>query len=159
VSEEKPSRPLRSNPAQTEGSTSFSVVSNKLQSPEGVVVTRDEGSVYIGPLPSPAILKQYQAISPDIVPEIIKAFSEQGKNRRSNESWVYKGGVIRSILGVVFAFVIGMTSISGGIYLVLQGHGVYGTIFGGLGLIGLVQAFILGTRTTRQRREENGSAT
>src|SRR2546425_9495510 len=108
VSEEKPSHPLR-NPAQMEGSTSFSVVSNKLQSPEGVVVTRDEGSVYIGPLPAPAILKQYQDISPEIVPEIIKAFSEQGKNRRSNESWVYKGGVIRSILGVVFAFVIGMT--------------------------------------------------
>ena len=100
MSEEKPSHPLR-NPAQTEGSTSFSVVGNKLQSPEGVVVTRDDGSVYIGPLPAPAILKQYQDISAEIVPEIIKAFSERVRTADLTRV-VYKGGVIRSILGVVF---------------------------------------------------------
>ena len=156
MSEENPSRPPQNKPA--ERSTSFSVVSNTIQGPEGVVATKAEGSLYIGPLPSPLILQQYKEISPEIVTEIITAFSEQGKNRRSNESWIYKGGVIRSILGVVFAFLLGMTSICGGIYLVMQSHSVAGSIFGGFGLVGLVQAFILGTRATRQRRDANEAA-
>lgn len=156
MSEEKPSRPPQNKSA--ERSTSFSVVSNTIRDPEGLVATKAEGSLYIGPLPSPVILQQYKDISPEIVKEIVAAFSEQGKNRRSNESWIHKGGVVRSILGVIFAFLIGMTSICGGIYLVMQSHSVAGSVFGGFGLVGLVQAFILGTRATRQRRDANESA-
>jgi len=128
------------------------VVSNSVQNPDRIV-TRSEGSVHIGPLPSPKILKEYHEISPTIVDEIINAFAEQGKSRRSNEAWIYKGGVIRSILGVVFAFLLGIFALAGGLYLVMHDHGIAGTIFGGFGLIGLVNAFLLGTRLRQERKE------
>jgi hypothetical protein len=36
-----------------------------------------------------------------------------------------------------------MTALLGGIYLVLQGYGIEGTIFGGFGIVGLINAFLL----------------
>jgi uncharacterized membrane protein len=117
-----------------------------VQQADGIVATRSEGSLHIGPLPSPKILREYQEISPEILNGILTAFVEQGKHRRSNETWIYKGGVVRSILGVIFAFLLGILALAGGIYLVMNGHEVAGTIFaGGFGLIGLVNAFLLGT--------------
>jgi uncharacterized membrane protein len=156
VSDEKPSppRPTKTAAAGAPGSSATISVSSTTVQAEGVTATRAEGSVHIGPLPSPTVLQQYHDISPEIVDEIIKAFSKQGENRRSNERWVYKGGVIRSILGVIFAFVLGMTALVGGIYLVLQDYEVAGTVFGGFGIVGLVNAFIQGTRERNKRRRE-----
>lgn len=115
------------------------------------MATRAEGSLHIGPLPSPTALREYMEISPDIVTALVDAFAEQGKNRRSNESWVYKGGVIRSILGVIFAFVLGLTALGLGAYLVIQGASIAGTVFAGAGLVSLLSAFIYGTRYRQAR--------
>jgi len=127
-------------------------VRNIVEGPEGIVATRAEGSIHVGPLPSPEVLRKYGELSPAILDEIVNAFREQGQTRRSNERWIYKGGVIRSVLGVIFAFIIGMTAILGGVYLVNHGHDVAGTIFGGLGLANLVNAFLLGTKAARERQ-------
>lgn len=151
MSEEKPSskKLVKAEPPLTP--TSYSVVSNTLEGPGGVIATRAEGSLHIGPLPSPTALREYQEISPAIVEAIVDAFEQQGRSRRSNESWIYKGGTIRSILGVIFAFLIAIAALGGGVYLVLQGHSIAGTIFGGFGLLGLVEAFLYGTSERRAR--------
>jgi len=94
----------------------------------------EAGYLHIGPLPDPGTLKRYQDISPELMNSIVDAFVSQGTRRKFIERWIYKGGTIRSILGVVFAFVMGMTAILAGAYLVLRDHAVAGTIFGGLAL-------------------------
>ena len=124
--------------------------------PEGILQTRAEGSLHVGPLPPPEVLRRYAELSPSLFDAIVTSFKEQGVNRRSNERWVFKGGVIRSVLGVVFAFIIGMTAILGGVYLVLQGHDVAGTLFGGLGLANLINAFLLGTKAVRANHAHSG---
>lgn len=134
------------------------MISNRVEGPGGIVATRAEGSLHIGPLPAPEVLQRYKDLSRDTFNAIVDAFKEQGENRRSNERWVFKGGVIRSILGVIFAFIIGMTAILGGIYLVVQGHDVAGSIFGGFGLANLINAFLLGTKAAKDRREGSESS-
>jgi hypothetical protein len=42
-------------------------------------------------------------------------------------------------------------------YLVIHDHAVAGTIFGGFGLAGLIEAFLLGTQMSRQRKEKDDS--
>src|ERR1700749_403167 len=86
VSEEKPTAPRPTKPkpkpaGESTSTASLSVVSNTVEAPDGTRATRASGSLPIGPLPSPTALREYQEISPTIVPEIINAFAEQGKNR------------------------------------------------------------------------------
>jgi hypothetical protein len=106
----------------------------------------EAGYLHVGPLPDPGTLKRYQDISPELMNSIVDAFVSQGAHRKFIERWIYKGGTIRSILGVVFAFVMGMTAILAGAYLVLQNHAVAGTIFGGFGIAGIIRSFLTGTR-------------
>jgi uncharacterized membrane protein len=121
------------------------VVSNRVEG-VGIVASRTTGSLHIGPLPSPETLEKYGNISPEILNCIVSAFREQSTHRQSIEKWIFKGGTIRSILGVLFAFIIGMTAISWGGFLVLYDHAIAGTIFGGFGIAGIIKSFLDGTK-------------
>lgn len=111
----------------------------------GIVASRTTGSLHIGPLPSPETLAKYKAISPELLKTIVQSFTKQASHRQSIENWIFKGGTVRAILGVVFAFVIGMTAILCGAYLALHDHAVAGTIFGGIGIAGIIKSFLDGT--------------
>jgi protein-S-isoprenylcysteine O-methyltransferase Ste14 len=77
---------------------------------------------------------------------------DEAVHRRALERWIVKGDVVRSILGVVFAFLLGVGALGFGTYLVINGAAIAGTIFAGVGLASLVWAFIYGTRA----RQGNG---
>ena len=126
MSEEKPLPPNRVSP-----SADLSVVSNKVEG-AGIVASRTMGSLHIGPLPSPETLEKYGKISPELLNTIVASFTTQAAHRQSIENWLFKGGTIRSILGVVFAFIMAMTAIIGGVYIVLHGYPIDVTIFGRL---------------------------
>ncbi len=86
---------------------------------------------------------------------------KQSDHRQYLEKRVIDADVRRAYLGVVCAFIITMTVISSGFYLVLNNHSIAGTIFTGLGLAGLAGTFIYGTQTRkeeRQRREQKNKA-
>lgn len=78
----------------------------------------------------------------------------EAANRQHIERWIVKGDVIRSIVGVLCAFTMGVLTLCLGAYLVLQNHDVAGTLFAGAGLTSLVSAFIYGTRYLRSRQED-----
>ena len=79
----------------------------------------------------------------------------EAANPQHLERWLVKGDVIRSQLGVVFAFLIGVIALGLGAYLVLENHDVAGTIFAGAGLTSLVGAFIYGTRFRQAKNDKN----
>jgi hypothetical protein len=82
--------------------------------------------------------------------DIVNAFVVQGSHRRSIENWLFKGGTIRSILGVICAFLMGMTAIICGTILVWDNHPVAGTVFGGFGIAGIIRSFLSGTSLWKQ---------
>lgn len=87
----------------------------------GVLATSVSQS-YEGPLPPPADLVAYKEALPD-APERIMAMAETEQNYRHKlNRKVVNFGLIESILGMFFAFVIVILFLSAAIYLALNAH-------------------------------------
>ena len=111
------------------------------------------GQQYRGPLPPPNILEHYNAIYPDSAKIIIDNFIAQSEHRRSLEKTLINAGSRDSLLGIISAFIIGMTTVIGSVICILQNKEHVGLSLGIVGLSSLVGTFIYGTRQRRQERE------
>jgi uncharacterized membrane protein len=109
--------------------------------------------LYAGPLPHPEILQKFEQILPGSADRILKQAEDQTKHRIELEKKVVSADIIKSYMGLVFGFLIGMVGILGGIYLARLGFDVYGPILSGGSFVTLVVAFIYGTKSRKQERE------
>lgn len=109
---------------------------------------------YSGPLPHPRILKGYEEIVPGAAERILTMAENQASHRQDIEKIAINSNVKDSRLGVIFAFIIGMTGTIGGIYAIVQGAVVSGTFITGASLASIVTSFIYGTRSERAERKE-----
>jgi Predicted membrane protein len=107
--------------------------------------------VYSSPLPPPEALEKYEQIQSGLVQTIIAMTEAQGNHRRELEKKHLEAQIRHqksrdgeAKLGQVFAFLIAVLAISGGLYTALQGHQVAGSIISLIGLSGLVTPFIIG---------------
>lgn len=105
------------------------------------------------PLPAPEELAKYNSIIPNAAERIFTVFESQNKHRLRLEEKVISSDCRNSILGLYFAFTLGMTGLLGGIFLVYNGHGNLGTVLSGASLTGLVGVFVYGSRQRRKERE------
>jgi uncharacterized membrane protein len=89
---------------------------------------------YSGPLPHPEILEHYDRIVPQGAERIFRQFEAQSEHRHKIESRVIRANTFVQIFGAIAAFIIGLTAIAGGLYLVYVGKGLegFGAFFGGL---------------------------
>jgi uncharacterized membrane protein len=104
-------------------------------------------TTFHGPLPPPDTLAQYESVCPGAADRILGMAESQVRHRQELEVRASKTNSRDSLLGVVFAFLIGIAAITVGGLVVVNGHPVAGTLFSGAGLGSLVGAFIYGTRT------------
>jgi uncharacterized membrane protein len=109
--------------------------------------------MYSGPLPQPADLEKYNAIVPGAAERILTMAEHQAVHRQELEKKVVYSGSRDSLLGLIFGFVIAIGTVGSGVYYVLNGHDVSGTIVSGTGLCGLVGVFVYGSRQRRIERE------
>lgn len=113
--------------------------------------------VYSSPLPPPEALAKYEQLQPGLVQKIIELTETQGNHRRELEAKHLEAQIkhqerrdCEAKLGQVFAFLIAILGIGGGIYIALQGYQAAGSIISALGLSGIVTPFIIG----RQEKEK-----
>jgi uncharacterized membrane protein len=130
-------------------------ISQRALAQEVVGIIKQE---YSGPLPPPNALERYNAIIPNGAERIMVMAEEQSKHRRALETKALNTDSRNSLLGVIFAFILGLTTIATGGIVVLKGQPWPGTIIGSAGLVGLVSAFIYGTRERRKERESKAKA-
>ncbi len=121
--------------------------------PESLIYS--ESSLHAGPLPSPDIFLKYGAILSDAPERILKMAEVEQAHRHNMESWIVKGDVSRSFLGVVCAFAIVIYTLYLGTSLIYAGHVWQGSIFAGTGLVALAAAFIYGTRSRKEEPEQS----
>ena len=107
-----------------------------------------------GPLPHPAILKQYDDIVPGAAERIITMAEQQAQHRRDLEMRVIRTDNLKSLLGTIFAFVIALAGFGGGLYAALFGQPFWGGAVSIGTLASVVIAFIYGTRYQRRELEK-----
>ncbi|MFA7421953.1 MAG: DUF2335 domain-containing protein [Melioribacteraceae bacterium] len=130
---------------------------NLPQKNSGYTVTAHHSELYVGPLPKPETLKQFDDIVPGAAERIITQFEEQSRHRRSLEQVVISNDVKLSQRGLVFGFIIGMVAIICGGILAFLGREIAGSFIGGGGVVGLVSVFIYGSQSKRKHLQNRQS--
>lgn len=120
-------------------------------STKNIISARAEFS---GPIPPPALLAKYAEIIPNGAERILKMAENQSAHRQYIEKWAVIGGTILSYFGVLCAAIIAFGTLYFGFQLIRDQHTIPGSIFGTAGLGGLVIAFIYGTRSRKEERQQ-----
>ncbi len=105
---------------------------------------------FSGPMPPPAMLREYDEVLPGLANRIVTMAENQSKHRIKLESRVTTSNIWRGHLGQIFAFLIAIAGIIAGTYLILQDKPVEGlaAIIGPIA--GIAGVFIWGKRKQTQ---------
>jgi uncharacterized membrane protein len=106
-------------------------------------------------IPSPELLSKYNSVMPGLADRIISQAEQQTAHRHYIEKKHLNANICKSILGLVFGFLIGLLGVGGGMYLTYMGFNVIGIIFSSATLVSLVMAFIYGSQS---KKNVGGSA-
>lgn len=106
------------------------------------MLQRIEQSSFSGPLPPPEILERYNNAVPNGADRILAMAEQQASHRQALETIVIQGGARRANWGLGLGFVIAVVGLLLAAWLVDRGHGVEGTILGGVDLTALVGTFV-----------------
>jgi uncharacterized membrane protein len=94
-----------------------------------------------------------------VYPGFIESYVKSNKQEQSNRMTLAKKGMnftlTERIIGQVFAFIIVMTCILGGLYATFNGYEKFGAALIGINLLGLATAFIVGRWQSKKRNAEN----
>lgn len=122
--------------------------------PTGTITRQQAGFHHEGPIPPPFLMDGYEKIVPGAAERILAMAERQAIHRQTLELIAVKSGSRDSLLGLIFGLTIALFTVACGSYCVLQGYSVPGTIFGGIGLGGLVGVFVYGSRQRSRERQE-----
>ena len=111
--------------------------------------------VWSGPIPPPEALQKYEELVPGAANRILEMAEGQTAHRLQIEKTVIRGDSWRSLLGLIFGFILSVTGLLGGIYIIDNGHDWAGGVLVGLDLVGLAGCFVYGSRSRRAEREQN----
>ena len=132
---------------------------------DGIILAHAEVASWDAPLPPPVAFQMYENTLPGAAERLL-AISEREQSHRHNlenaalatTDRTVTGDSRRSYLGIILAFVLAMTGLLGGIFLIAIGHGGFGLTLCLAPLAGLAAVFVYGTRSRRSERERNADA-
>ncbi len=114
--------------------------------------TRTE--LFSGPVPTPEVIEKYEKIYPGAAKIIFDKWDLQVKHRHHIEKSVVWSDNVKSIFGVVFGFIIDLSTVGGGIYLILNQVILLGLIVLVLG-VGMVIFSVLISRKNNNSNQDN----
>lgn len=114
-------------------------------------------SEFSGPIPPPNIIRGYEEIVPGAADRIIAMAENQSKHRQDMERIMVKSESRDSLLGVLFAFFLGISCVIAAIVMVVmvpENAGVIsGAALGVTGIGSIIATFIKGTRASSRRND------
>jgi uncharacterized membrane protein len=121
-------------------------------------VARVEQHYFAGPLPPPTVLAQYNEIVINGADRIIAMAERQSAHRESLEAEVVTGNVAAQKRGSIYAFIISMTVILCGTFVIHEGHSAYGLAAILADLAGVAGVFVYSRNVQRKERDEKSDA-
>lgn len=124
----------------------------ELANPEQVkkVIAEVIQSEFSGPIPPPSIIAGYEEVVSGAADRIIAMAENQARHRQSVEMFEVKTEARDSLLGIIFAFILGIGSIIACIVVVLtvqeNAGAIAGSLLGVTGIGSIVTAFLKTTR-------------
>lgn len=111
------------------------------------ILTRVAGTIHrfkqhSGPLPDSETLAEYENVVHGSADRIITIFEEQARHRMELEKKVVGRQTFQSGAGQIFAFLLGIGALAGGVWCIIQNHDAAGTAIVGGGMISLALAFL-----------------
>ena len=124
--------------------------------PPGMTLRSIEASVtrYQGPLPSPAVLREFEAIRPGAADILFSELVAQGHHRRELEAKAVASEIRRAYWGMMCGFTLGLVGLMTAAFFAHLGHPISGAAVGGLSLVSLVSVFVKGSSDRRKEREK-----
>jgi len=115
-----------------------------------------------GPIPSPEVLRQYDALSPGMADRLVRIAEQEADHRRKMETEVIalqhsdQRAYRRSeFAGQIFGLSIGLAAIVGAVIMAVHGAQVAASFLGTGGVTGLVTAFILGRSFLLKQKQQD----
>lgn len=112
---------------------------------------------FIGPLPPPDVLVRYNEAVPNAAERIIAMAESQLRHRQTLEAQVIASNCKAQHRGPIYGFIVCMSAIAGGVYLISTGKNASGLASIISALAGLAVVFIAGKigqkRELRQKNE------
>ncbi len=102
------------------------------------VLIAQKAEMFSGPVPHPEIIERYEKIYPGAAKQIFEEYDRQVLHRHSIEKSVIKTDNIKSLLGVIFGFIVAMSTLIAGVVVwILKGVSLFagGLSFSGIALI------------------------
>ena len=129
------------------------------QKPPVTAITRLEASAsYTGPLPPPGMLVQYNEAVPGAAERILAMAERQSAHHVAMETIVVAASAQSQTRGSWFAFIISMTAIGGGIYLIKLGKSAEGLSAIISSLAALSAVFVYGKKKETKELNEKSQA-
>lgn len=122
-----------------------------------IEVVIEQRSIYSGPIPSPEMLKQFDEVIPNGADRIMTMAENQSNHRMNLETKVVNANNRDSLLGIIFAGILGIVGLIGGLCLIYTGKSISGFIFSSGSLATLVGLYLKGTSLDKadlQRKTE-----
>lgn len=129
------------------------IQSKKNNLKQQIVSKSATATFYSGVLPQSDELLKYEQVLPGLADRIMKQAEKQTDHRIKQEDKVIRSGNFRATLGTTFGFILGMSGITAGTYLMslgLSGEGL-ASFFGSLGT--LLWAYLKGIKSNKEERE------
>ena len=112
-----------------------------------------EFTAYSGPIPPPDLLQRFDEVYPGAAQQILEDFVQESAHRRAMERKVVGAESFKEVFGSIFAGLIGLTGVGGGIWLAHEGRST-----GGLSAIFATLASLVGVYLYQTRKAAAESA-
>lgn len=114
-------------------------------------------SEFSGPIPPPSIIRGYEDIMPGAADRILKMAEIQSAHRQELEKKMVESEARDSLLGVVFAFMLGLGCLACGSIIVINvpesAGAISGALLGATGIGSLTASFLKSTRSSYNRSD------
>lgn len=114
---------------------------------------------YQGPLPPAGIMSGWEKLVPGTAKRFFEEFFAMGKHGRECEAKLVGHSIWTARLGQIFAFILGLGGLAGGVALCAYGNNIGGLGIAGASLTALVTAFLKGVNGHSEEKPPSKSST